>query len=557
MCAIQPVHRRAPGDLSSSWLPSPEHEGTPLPVWLRGRLEHSSGVSLEAVRLLEGDLGRWTDAPAFAYGHRVFVRRGLLQPDTGWGQRLIAHEVAHVIQQFGGYVQPSSGRGFINDDPWLEADADGFAERVLRGVEATGVSQLEIAPFQPSRPVLQCAVGFEFQTGWRAYLEAPSGHGAAQRRELPRASSIYAGRHSGLGWSMETDGPELEFVIEPPLENRADVARVFGSLQWYLLKLEAAGRALGSNQAIRPSTHPDLFNTQVRSTNLVIIPHPPGEQISAQPQVTPGVRLSRLHILFAELGRLGLVVNDPTFDRNAPESRYFSEQYRDTSQLAFAAGPVQGRPPSQRLRGFMTMIAQYLRAGAAPGIRHYAKDMAYVMGRTDFATMFSGLPDAERSYFRQNPADWVQYALQTAGLPAHSGHERLINQRISDGGKLINGSQNPPVHLPLTREEWLSAMASATQPRDLLTASATAGNPRYTDVDGTSRLRALGLLGGRQDRVRGDKDAVIVELRQMKREVPWPEWMKLAYAVVDYMLELNGRKAAADQWPPEFESALR
>jgi hypothetical protein len=557
MRVMRTVRQRASRDLSDSWLPSPECEGTPLPVSVRRQLEHSAGVCLAAVRVIEGDLRRWTAAPAFAYGHRVFVQRGFFQPDTRWGQHLLAHEVAHVLQQSAGRVRPSPGRGFINDDPCLEAEADAFADRVLNGVAAAAAGTLDIAPCQLSQPVLQCAVGFEFQTGWRVYRELPAAGGQPRLQELPKETAIYGGRQSGLGWTMETDGPELEFVIQPPVENRREVAEVFGRLQLFLLKLEVAGRA---RSPLRPSTHSDLFNIQHRHTNLVIIPDPTqldAERISAQPQITPGVRLSRLHILFAELGRLGLEVNDPTFDRNAPESLYFSEKYREISQRAAAAAPVNGQQPSQRLRGFMSMISQYLHAGSLGGTRAYAKDMAYAMARTDFAAMFSSLPQAERSYFQQNPEAWVQYALQTARLPPNSANERLINQRISDGGVLRPFSASPPIHLPLTRGAWLRAMASPTQPRDLFTASATAGVPEYTDGNGKSRLHALGLLGNRQDAVGHGKDGVIVELRQMQRKVPWPDWIKLAYTMVDYITELNGRKVEAEQWPPEFDSTFR
>jgi hypothetical protein len=514
-------------------------------------------MCLSAVRVLEGDLRRWTDAPAFAYGHRVFVQSGALQPDTLWGQRLLAHELGHVIQQFGGRVRPSAGRGVINDDPWLEAEADAFAERVLNGVAAAGVNVPRVSAFQLPQPVLQCAVGFEFQTGWQAYREVRTQGGPSQRQELPKETALFGGRRSGLGWTMETDGAEIEFVIEPPLENKAAVADVFGRLQFFLLKLEAAGR---ERPLITAAAYPDLFNVEHRQSKLVIVPEPhtsASSHISAQPQVTVGVRLSRIHLLFEELGRLGLEVRDPTFERDGLESLYFSKLYRDIGRRAFEAGPVQGRAPSPRLRGLMAMIVQYLRGGIAGGTRAYAKDMAYAMARTDFATIFAGLPVTERSYFQQNPEAWVQYALQTAGLGAGSGGERLINQRISDGGARSLGSPTPPVELPLTRAAWLRAMAAPTQPRDLFTADATAGDPLYTDDQGKNRLRALGLLGSKQDTVGHGKEGVIIELRQLRRRVPWPEWSQLAHRIVDYMAELNGRKTDAEQWPPELDSTFQ
>lgn len=118
------------------------------------------------------------------------------------------------------------------------------------------------------------------------------------------------------------------------------------------------------------------------------------------------------------------------------------------------------------------------------------------------------------------------------------------------------GTATPPVHLPLTRAQWLLAMASPT-PRDLFTASATRNDPQYTDGQGKNRLRALGLLGDQQDRVADGREGVIIELRQMQRDVPWPDWIKLGHAVMEFMVELNGRKADAELWPPELDGSFR
>ena len=50
---------------------------------------------------------------------------------------------------------------------------------------------------------------------------------------------------------------------------------------------------------------------------------------------------------------------------------------------------------------------------------------------------------------------------------------------------------------------------------------------------------------------------MIIELRQMQRDVPWPDWIKLGHAVMEFMVELNGRRADVEQWPPEFDGSFR
>lgn len=76
--------------------------GTSLPVDVRGRLEHAFGVPLDHVRLHRGpDAARTAaalDARAFTVGEHIgFPSR--LPLYSAEGERLLAHEVAHVVQQ--------------------------------------------------------------------------------------------------------------------------------------------------------------------------------------------------------------------------------------------------------------------------------------------------------------------------------------------------------------------------------------------------------------------------------------------------------------------------
>ncbi len=77
--------------------------GVPLPDRLRGGLERAFGADLAAVRLHDGDaadsLAASLDADAFTTGADVFFRAGALRPDSDDGAELLAHEVAHVVQQ--------------------------------------------------------------------------------------------------------------------------------------------------------------------------------------------------------------------------------------------------------------------------------------------------------------------------------------------------------------------------------------------------------------------------------------------------------------------------
>jgi len=79
--------------------------GQPLPPATRGFLEPRFGHDFGAVRIhadpAAGALAQRLQARAFTTGHHVFFAPGEFQPDASAGKRLIAHELAHVVQQSG------------------------------------------------------------------------------------------------------------------------------------------------------------------------------------------------------------------------------------------------------------------------------------------------------------------------------------------------------------------------------------------------------------------------------------------------------------------------
>jgi Domain of unknown function (DUF4157) len=68
-------------------------------------LSPSLGTSLDGVRVHTGDgaaaLARAVTARAFTVGNDIYFGRGEYRPGTSEGNELIAHEVAHTIQQRG------------------------------------------------------------------------------------------------------------------------------------------------------------------------------------------------------------------------------------------------------------------------------------------------------------------------------------------------------------------------------------------------------------------------------------------------------------------------
>ena len=77
--------------------------GHALPKALQGAMEHSLNANLSSVRIhrdAQADrLNRAIQARAFTSGQDIFFRQGEYNPKSRTGQELIAHEIAHTLQQ--------------------------------------------------------------------------------------------------------------------------------------------------------------------------------------------------------------------------------------------------------------------------------------------------------------------------------------------------------------------------------------------------------------------------------------------------------------------------
>jgi Domain of unknown function (DUF4157) len=122
---------------------APRGGGQPLPTALRERLEQPLGQTLHAVRLhtdaqaaaQAGELG----AQAFTVGPHIAFGTGRYQPGTTAGAELLAHELAHAVQQSARLpgARAPAGTGH-------EAQADAAAGAALRGDPAP-----RLHPVQP------------------------------------------------------------------------------------------------------------------------------------------------------------------------------------------------------------------------------------------------------------------------------------------------------------------------------------------------------------------------------------------------------------------------
>ena len=106
--------------------------GRPLEGSARARMESAFGQSLSHVRVHDDGraaaLSRDMNARAFTLGPHVAFADGGYRPGTPVGDALLAHELAHVVQQGGGRATPADTAREAHPDQAIEADADRAAE---------------------------------------------------------------------------------------------------------------------------------------------------------------------------------------------------------------------------------------------------------------------------------------------------------------------------------------------------------------------------------------------------------------------------------------------
>lgn len=103
----------------------PPGPGQALPPAFRGAMEQAFRADFSAVRVHVGPEAGALGALAFTSGNTVCIAPGQYEPETPRGQRLLSHELAHVVQQRAGRVRNPLGAGLaVIRDRLLEAEAE-------------------------------------------------------------------------------------------------------------------------------------------------------------------------------------------------------------------------------------------------------------------------------------------------------------------------------------------------------------------------------------------------------------------------------------------------
>ncbi|HTR51340.1 MAG TPA: DUF4157 domain-containing protein, partial [Kofleriaceae bacterium] len=142
--------------------------GAPLDGGVRGKMEGAFGADFSGVRVhTDGQAGHAAQqlgAHAFATGSDIFFNHGAYNPSSDAGQHLIAHELAHVVQQQQGRTPgtaqaKATGEGVSVSSPSdaHEVEADRAADTVMAGGKVTGLGSAGPAIHRDAMGDLQSA----------------------------------------------------------------------------------------------------------------------------------------------------------------------------------------------------------------------------------------------------------------------------------------------------------------------------------------------------------------------------------------------------------------
>ena len=120
--------------------------GAPLPSTLQRKFEGSTGADLSGVRVHTGEASEKAassvSAKAYAVGNDIHFGKGQYDPGSSGGQHLIAHEVAHTVQQSGSPGRAQFKLDVSSPGDGAEHEADRMADAMTTGAPAPAATSV-------------------------------------------------------------------------------------------------------------------------------------------------------------------------------------------------------------------------------------------------------------------------------------------------------------------------------------------------------------------------------------------------------------------------------
>ncbi len=134
--------------------------GMSLPDHLMRKFESSLGADLSGVRVHTGEVSAAANdavgAKAYTMGSDIHFAVGQYDPSSADGEHLLAHEVAHTVQQGGGAQRMQFKLAVSSPGDAMEHEADRAADAMMSGLPAavtfgTGVARLVMRQEKPAK----------------------------------------------------------------------------------------------------------------------------------------------------------------------------------------------------------------------------------------------------------------------------------------------------------------------------------------------------------------------------------------------------------------------
>jgi hypothetical protein len=679
--AIQPSSGQALA-LPPGFQLRPSGLGQRLPDPIQRRMEAFFQADFSQVRVHVGNEASSIGALAFAHGTDLYFAPGQYNPQTPQGQRLLGHELTHVVQQRAGRVRNPLPSGIaVVQDPALEAEAERMGQRAAsapiptvaqaklmaqhpaptipgsapaRVPDAASRSPIDSrsrhpVPVMPSQvqpsfgrgPATDLTQGMARRSPAAAILPkaATPGQSSRLQNQLPGRREPTGVRPPGLPDAVKRasqDGRAIQRAVG--FEFEVDEVNTYKKNLWRTLKplnkqdklldkpglfsVEADEREDGTtDMEIVTAAFPenrDGFRKLDQAMGLIVRLCDKLKQLNtaqhrvisaaelaefgtpianrwfrakndnhafglltAKPQATAGILLSQLDRLLGDIGH-GTSTGAGSEARKAVGGGYEPLNNPDVAGLPGiqnarrAAGEAieEATPAYQRyrkhaahplgspeLRALLALLVTYLVEGKK-GLSGYAKTIAMpIMARTDFAKIYSKLPDFERTYFAQTrgKSTWLNLVLRAADAStvlapiggAAPPQEFLPDAAVIEGRMFNNYlmyHQDPRYQtdvLPeLKRRQWLNGIAF--EGKDFLT---TADYPGSREKK--KELQGLGGYGKKMDKALGGEvaNAPIFEFRGLS-SLNYSEWHSFALSFMKYIRLVNSGAAG------DFDTAL-
>ncbi|MCG8458372.1 MAG: hypothetical protein MI919_19005 [Holophagales bacterium] len=447
-----------------------------------------SGHQQEVQRLqLEAKVGRITPAGRARLGTLQAKLDQHLRRRLGRASRL-GHHVADVVT------------------PTRASPGKGAAARDRKAASGSGADEA----------MIQRKVGFEFQTGWQ--IESAIG--------LPLATTSITKNTplvQGSDWKLTRDDGDAEFVTDAVEEgDRQGLIDLFTELRGFTESLISSSQDPIPTRDLGGATFLGK-TTRIRKGN---------NAMPANPQLSAGVDLAQLTKVMRQLG-----------NRQDPNNAKFVGA-RQT--LMADLGQTTLNQVSAEYEGLVALMASYVHLSS--GLAAFAdtpKNITSLMSRTNMAQVYGLTRESQQvgsasAKANQLVFDIVQ-AARAATPPTRTfnpirGNMKLVPPSIDTLQKATGNMDQLVVSLRTgpTLQEWADGIVAG---KDLLSGLSTVRNVSMGSK-GTEDVSNIRRPSGEFTGI-FRKKGLILEFRDLKKQIPQKDWGDWALALFDWITLIN------------------